>query len=64
MILTLSDGIIDAGRKDWVADYLKNIQCNNPKELAEDILNKAKELSGAKVKDDMTVIVSKIYSLY
>ncbi|MDY4949554.1 MAG: stage II sporulation protein E [Clostridium cadaveris] len=64
MILTLSDGIIDAGRKDWIADYLKNIQCNNPKELAEDILNKAKELSGAKVKDDMTVIVSKIYSLY
>lgn len=32
--------------------------------LSRDILEKAMVLSGGKVKDDMTVLVSKIYSIY
>lgn len=38
----------------------KNIN-SDPKELSELILNKAKELSDEMIKDDMTVLVSKIY---
>jgi len=69
VIVMLSDGVLDyndenVGRIDWVVDYLGKNNCNNPKELAEGLLSEAKKLSGNRVKDDMTVLVSKIYSLY
>ena len=54
-----------AGKVDWIVDFLKNSKCNDPKRIMlKGLLNKAKELSGGKVKDDMTVVVSKVYSLY
>ena len=69
IIVMLSDGVLDyndenVGRVDWIVDYLGKNNCNNPKELAEGLLAEAKILSGNRVKDDMTVLVSKIYSLY
>jgi len=69
MIITLSDGVLDydseaAGKEDWLVDFLEEINVNTPKELAEEIIKRAKELSKGKIKDDMTVVVSKIYSLY
>jgi stage II sporulation protein E len=69
IIVMLSDGVLDyddenVGRVDWIVDYLGKSNCNNPKELAEGLLEEAKKLSGNRVKDDMTVLVSKIYSLY
>jgi len=69
IMVMLSDGVLDyndenVGRVDWVVDYLGKNNCNNPKELAEGLLEEAKKLSGNRVKDDMTVLVSKIYSLY
>jgi len=69
IIVMLSDGVLDyndenVGRIDWVVDYLGKNNCNSPKELSEGLLFEAKKLSGNKVKDDMTVLVSKIYSLY
>lgn len=68
LIITLSDGILDInkeslGKYNWLEEYLVSAS-KDPKQLAEDILDKAKELSGGKVKDDMTVVVSKVYSLY
>jgi stage II sporulation protein E len=68
-IIMLSDGVLDyeneeAGKVDWIVEFLKSSKCNDAKELSEAIINKAKELSGGKVKDDMTVVVEKIYSLY
>ncbi|MBZ9689532.1 stage II sporulation protein E [Clostridium estertheticum] len=69
IIVMLSDGVLDyndenVGRVDWIVDYLGKNNCNNPKDLAEGLLSEAKKLSGNRVKDDMTVLVSKIYSLY
>ncbi|MBZ9637154.1 stage II sporulation protein E [Clostridium sp. FP1] len=69
IIVMLSDGVLDyndenVGRVDWIVDYLGKNNCNNPKELADGLLSEAKKLSGNRVKDDMTVLVSKIYSLY
>lgn len=68
-IIMVSDGILDynsevAGSCDWIVRFLKDIKCNDPKEISEKIINKAKELSSGKIKDDMTVIVERIYSLY
>jgi stage II sporulation protein E len=68
-IIMLSDGVLDyeseaVGKVDWIVDFLKNSKCNDAKELCESIIGKAKELSGGKVKDDMTVIVEKVYNLY
>ncbi|MCY6485718.1 stage II sporulation protein E [Clostridium aestuarii] len=69
IIVMLSDGVVDydsdnIGNVDWVVKYLKDSNSNNPKELVEGLIEKAKELSGGKVKDDMTAIVSKVYNLY
>jgi stage II sporulation protein E len=69
IIVMLTDGMLDysneaAGRVDWVVDFLENTSCANPKELVDELIEKAKSLGSGKVKDDMTVIVSKVYSLY
>lgn len=65
IIVSVSDGILDIDKsnieeKTWVECYLKNTTAD-PRELSEQILSKAKELSDEVVGDDMTVVVSKIY---
>ncbi|WP_029451483.1 stage II sporulation protein E [Clostridium algidicarnis] len=67
IVVTVSDGVLDCcegGSIEWLAEYLVKSNKNTPKELAEDIIEKVKELSGGKIKDDMTAIVSKVYNLY
>ncbi|WP_027625373.1 stage II sporulation protein E [Clostridium lundense] len=69
MIVMLSDGILDydnseAGKVDWLVKYLQQCNENNPEELCKGIINKAQELCKGKVKDDMTVVVSKVYALF
>lgn len=68
LIIMISDGITDinkdsVGNYSWVEEYLETAT-KDPKKLAEDILEKAKELASGKVKDDMTVLVSKVFSIY
>lgn len=68
IVITLSDGVIDVDKNNlgsylWLEDYLKFAD-TNPEALSRDILEKAKTLSGGRVSDDMTVLVSKIYSVY
>ncbi|MGL4109642.1 stage II sporulation protein E [Clostridium sp. LP20] len=68
LIVILSDGILDVtkesvGKYNWLEEYLEGAS-KDPKELAGDILDKAKALSGGSSKDDMTVVVSKVYSMY
>lgn len=68
LIVMLTDGIIDCneelgGRVDWILDYLCRNDNGNVKELAEGLLREAKNMSNNKVKDDMTVMISKINSL-
>lgn len=69
VIVMLSDGVLDyeneqAGKYEWIVDFLKNNNCNDPRQLSEEIMSNAKKLSKGKIKDDMTVIVEKVYSLY
>ena len=64
IILMVSDGIIDADeekKEEWVIKTLKGFDNGNPKEIAEYILNCAKGKCGDRIKDDMTVLVSKIW---
>lgn len=69
IIIMLSDGVLDynneaVGKEEWMIDFLNNCNCSNPNELCNQILIKAKELSGGKIRDDMTVIVEKIHNLF
>jgi stage II sporulation protein E len=69
VIVMISDGITDfdnnnAGKTDWILDFLKNADSNNPKKLVEELVKKSMERGKGKAKDDITAIVSKVYSLY
>jgi stage II sporulation protein E len=68
-IIMLSDGVLDynsdiAGSYEWMVKFLKELKCNDPKKMSDAIMKKAMELSENKIKDDMTVIVEKVYNLY
>jgi stage II sporulation protein E len=66
-IVMVSDGIIDAGKNNnmgdnWLIYFLQNIDSTNPKEISNLILNKALDIQNGEVEDDMTVLVTKIYT--
>ena len=68
LIISVSDGILDVNKESicttsWIEEYLENA-VREPKQLAQDILEKAKEFNGGISRDDMTVVVSKVYSVY
>lgn len=68
IIVSISDGVLDIDKNNigsyaWLEEYLEYAD-TNPSALSRDILEKAMVLSDGKVKDDMTVLVSKIYSVY
>ncbi|GAA0085981.1 stage II sporulation protein E [Clostridium sp. CTA-7] len=68
IIVSISDGVLDidknnVGSYSWLEEYLRYSD-TNPSALSRDILEKAVVLSGGKVWDDMTVLVSKMYSVY
>ena len=65
VLINVSDGILDIDKSNsekltWIEEYLKNINAD-PRELSEKILDRAKKLSNGIIKDDMTVIVSRVY---
>lgn len=67
MIISMSDGIVDVdklkvGDDLWIKEYLDE-NSYDPKQLSENILKRAKELSDGILKDDMMVVVSKVYSV-
>lgn len=69
LIVMISDGVLDyndsnIGKLNWIVEYLEKTKKNNPKEVASGLLNEAIKLRNNKVKDDMTILVSKVYCLY
>jgi len=67
LIVMLTDGIIDcdeeaSGKVDWILDYLCRNDNGSPEELSKGIINEAKRIGKNKVKDDMTVMVSRIHT--
>ena len=62
MVVLVSDGIIDAfGEEEKLKSYINNNDCTNPQIFADNILLTAKEFDKNFPKDDMTVLVGKIY---
>ena len=62
MVVLVSDGIIDAfGEEEKLKNYINNNACTNPQVFADNILLAAKEFDKNFPKDDMTVLVGKIY---
>jgi stage II sporulation protein E len=63
IILMCSDGLLeskDEVRKDWIEEFLKNVNTNNVQRIADLIVGEAVDNSFGMVKDDITVIVAKI----
>ncbi len=66
IIVTISDGVTDVdkaniGDYSWIVSYLEGEQ-NNPELISKEILALAKKKCNGRVLDDMTVVVSKLYS--
>ena len=58
-----SDGVLESKEnynKDWIEEYLRNINTNNVQKMADMILAEAIDNSYGIANDDMTVIVAKI----
>jgi stage II sporulation protein E len=62
IIILISDGISDAFEgKEELVSYINNIENINPQTIADDILNQAYKLNGNIAKDDMSVLVVRVY---
>ncbi len=62
LIIMVTDGITDAFiSQDNMIEYVSKLASNNPQTLAESILNEALRLNDMTAKDDMTVLVSRMY---
>ena len=61
IIIMLSDGIVDSFGEEELEKYLKNLNKINPQEIADCILNQAKRNQRNYPKDDMTVLVGRLY---
>lgn len=66
LIIMMSDGVLDSNRsvensEKWMEKIIKDIQAVNPQAVADEILNIAHFMSQDKIKDDMTVMVTKIW---
>ena len=62
MLVFMTDGVADAfGSSGDIIDYIRLAPAFNPQSLADEILNKAIELSKGEKKDDMTVLCVRIF---
>lgn len=63
IILMCSDGLLESGsegKKDWIEEFLKNVNTNNVQKIADIITNEAIDNCYGIPKDDITVVVAKI----
>lgn len=65
IIIMMSDGILDASRDidntdEWMKHIIINIDSMNPQVIAKEILQKAEDVI-TDVRDDMTVLVTKVW---
>ncbi len=66
LIIMMSDGVLDANceeenKENWMANVISSIDSVNPQTMADKIINKANQIIGDNKKDDMTVLVTKVW---
>ncbi len=65
IIVMVTDGITEIKKgslnKDWILNFLSDLKSSNPDFIAQSLIKEAIFLSDNKIKDDMTVIVSKVW---
>ena len=63
-IILVSDGVSDAfDNKSDLQDYINGLSSTNPQTIADEIMDRAKDLNTGIIKDDMTVLVARIFPL-
>jgi stage II sporulation protein E len=63
-IILLSDGISDAfDNKSDLQDFINGLSSTNPQTIADEIMDRAKDLNNGIVKDDMTVLAVRIFPI-
>lgn len=63
-IIMVSDGILEANEEqgeEWLVNHLMATKTRNPQELADKILHEALSYTPNGPKDDMTVLVTKLW---
>ena len=62
IIVMCTDGVLDSkeDNPEWIEEFLKNISTNNVQKIADLLLAEAVDNSYGVVRDDMSIIVSKI----
>ena len=62
IIVMCTDGVLDSkeDNPEWIEDFLKNISTNNVQKISDLLLAEAVDNSYGVVRDDMSIIVSKI----
>lgn len=65
-IIMMSDGVLDANmevenKEEWMINIINEINTVNPQRLADQIIDKAQQASGGLARDDMTVLVTKVW---
>ncbi len=68
-LIMMSDGLLEANtqteeKERWMKDVIKNIDTMNPETMANGILQISEEVSNGAIKDDMTVLVTKMWKVY
>lgn len=65
-IVMATDGVVDCipgeGKEEFISEFIGGLKTNNPKEMANAILNMALEQNGWVPVDDMTVLVAGFWS--
>lgn len=65
-VIMATDGVVDCipgeDKEEFISEFLKGLKINNPKEMANALLNMALEQNGWVPVDDMTVLVAGFWS--
>ncbi|MBU5439298.1 stage II sporulation protein E [Tissierella sp. MSJ-40] len=66
IIIMMSDGVLEASRdientELWMKEIIMSIDSINPQVIANKVLERAKEASVNNIRDDMTVLVTKVW---
>ena len=66
VIIMMTDGVFDTienviDKKKWLLDLILNLNSNNPQDIADFILNNIKLESKNFIRDDITILVGRIW---